>query len=78
MQFDLSNTSDNFQGYINTILAETLDIFVKVYLDDIQIDTQNTSKLYINQVCCVCKQIQRYSFLQIRKIDTLTKRRFGS
>ena len=33
--FGLSNASASFQGYINKILAEKLDIFVIVYLDDI-------------------------------------------
>ena len=37
MLFRLSNTPANFQGYINKILAENLDIFVIVHLDDILI-----------------------------------------
>ena len=35
MPFGLSNASASFQDYINKILAEKLDIFVIVYLDDI-------------------------------------------
>ena len=35
MLFGLSNTPASFQGYINKILVEKLDIFVIVYLDDI-------------------------------------------
>ena len=35
MPFGLSNASASFQGYINKILAEKLDIFVIVYLDNI-------------------------------------------
>ena len=35
MPFRLSNVPASFQGYINKILAEKLDIFVIVYLDDI-------------------------------------------
>ena len=35
--FGLINTSETFQGYINKILAEKLDVFVIVYLDDILI-----------------------------------------
>ncbi len=35
--FGLSNVPANVQGYINKILAEKLDIFVVVYLDDILI-----------------------------------------
>ena len=37
MPFGLTNTPASFQGYINKILAEKLDIFVIVYLDDIRI-----------------------------------------
>ena len=35
MAFNLTNALVNFQGYINKIFAEKLDIFVIVYLDDI-------------------------------------------
>ena len=34
MPFGLFNASATFQGYVNKILAEKLDIFVIVYLDD--------------------------------------------
>ena len=37
MPFGLSNAPASFQGYINKILAEKLDIFVIIYLDDILI-----------------------------------------
>ena len=35
MLFGLSNAPTSFQEYINKILAEKLDIFVIVYLDNI-------------------------------------------
>ena len=35
MLFDISNTPATFQRYINKILAEKLDIFDIVYLDDL-------------------------------------------
>ncbi len=41
MPFDLSNTPACFQGYINKILAEKLDIFVVIYVDDILIYTED-------------------------------------
>ena len=41
MLFGLSNVLASFQGYINKILAEKLDVFVIVYLDDIVIYTEN-------------------------------------
>ncbi len=37
MPFGLFNILASFQGYINKIIAEKLDIFVVVYLDDILI-----------------------------------------
>ena len=41
MPFDLSNALATFQGYVNKILTEKLDIFVIVYLDDILIYTKD-------------------------------------
>ena len=35
MPFGLSNAPVNFQGYVNKILAEKLDVFVIVYLNNI-------------------------------------------
>ncbi len=39
--FDLSNAPASFQGYINKILAEKLDIFIVIYLDNILIYTKD-------------------------------------
>ena len=39
--FGLTNVLANFQGFINKILAEKLDIFVIMYLDDILIYTND-------------------------------------
>ena len=39
MPFRLSNAPASFQGYVNKILAEKLDVFIIVYLDDILIYT---------------------------------------
>ena len=41
MPFGLSNAPASFQRYINKILAEKLNIFVVVYLDDILIYTED-------------------------------------
>ena len=43
MPCGLSNTPASFQGYINKILVEKLDIFIKVYLGNILIYTEETS-----------------------------------
>lgn len=60
MLFELTNTLANFQGYINKILAEKLDVFVIIYLDDILIYTKNERKNYV--------QIIRWVFDQLKKI----------
>ncbi len=39
-----------FQGYINKILAEKLDVFIIVYLDNIFIYTENKGKKHIKAV----------------------------
>ena len=41
MPFSLSNAPATFQEYGNKILAEKLDIFIIVYLDDILIYTKD-------------------------------------
>ena len=41
MYFGLSNAPATFQGYVNKILTEKLDIFVIIYLDDILIYTED-------------------------------------
>ena len=43
MSFSLSNALAIFQSYVNKILAEKLDIFVIIYLDDILIYTKDPS-----------------------------------
>ena len=41
MPFGLFNAPAIFQGYVNKILADKLNIFIIVYLDDILIYTKN-------------------------------------
>ncbi len=48
--FGLINVPVTFQGYINKILAEKLDVFVIVYLDDIFIYIKNKGKEYIQAI----------------------------
>ena len=47
MSFRLSNAPASFQGYINKILAEKLDIVIIVYLDDILIYTKDQSQGHV-------------------------------
>ena len=41
MLFGLFNAPASFQGYINKILDEKLDVFIIIYLDDIFIYTKD-------------------------------------
>ena len=60
MLFGLSNAPTTFQGYINKILAEKLDIFVVVYLNDILIYTKDPGQLHVEAICWVLDQLRKY------------------
>ena len=51
MSFGLSNAPASFQGYINKILAEKLDIFVIVYLNNILIYIEEAGQPHVEAVC---------------------------
>ena len=59
MPFGLSNAPASFQGYINKILGEKLDIFVIVYLDDIFIYTKDPGQDHIDAVRWVLKELRK-------------------
>ena len=68
MPFDLSNATASFQGYINKILAEKLDIFVIVYLDDILIYTKDLGQLNVNAIRWVLEQLRKHGlFANLKK-----------
>ena len=50
MPFGLSNAPASFQDYINKILAEKLDIFIIVYLDNILIYTKDQGQGHVEAV----------------------------
>ncbi len=60
MPFGLSNTSPNFQGYINKILAEKLNIFIVMYLDDILIYHKDSGQPYANFIWWFLEQLQKH------------------
>ena len=68
MLFGLTNAPASFQGYINKILAEKLDIFVIVYLDDILIYTDDDGDGHVAAVRWVLEQLRKFSlFANLKK-----------
>ncbi len=50
MPFGLTNAPAMFQGYMNKILVEKLDVFMIVYFDDIFIDTESEGEEHVQAV----------------------------
>ena len=68
MPFGLSNAPASFQGYINKILAEKLDIFVIVYLDNILIYTKDSGQPHVDAVRWVLEQLRKHGlFANLKK-----------
>ena len=68
MPFGRSNTPATFQRYVNKILAEKLDIFVIVYLDDILIYIEDPGQPHVKAVCWVLDQLWKHSlFVNLKK-----------
>src|SRR5947207_9323228 len=67
MSFKLANASAIFQTYINQILAELLNVFCIVYLDDILIFSQNENK-HQKHVKQIMKRLQKFKlFVKLLK-----------
>ena len=60
MPFGLTNVLATFQGYINKILVEKLDVFVLVYLDDILIYTESEGEKHVQAVRWVLDQLRKH------------------
>ena len=76
MFFGLSNVPASFQGYVNKIVAEKLDVFfivyfdvffivyldvfVIVYLDDILIYTKDAGQSHVETVWWVLREFRKY------------------
>ena len=68
MPFGLSNAPASFQGYVNKILAEKLDIFVIMYVDDILIYTKDASQGHVKAVWWVLGELQKHGlFANLKK-----------
>ena len=68
MPFGLTNAPASFQGYINKILAEKLDIFIILYLDDILIYTDDDGDGHVSAVRWVLEQLKKFSlFANLKK-----------
>ena len=62
MLFGLFNAPATFQGYINKILAEKLDIFVIIFLDDILIYIKDSGQSYVEAIRWVLDQLWKHFF----------------
>ena len=60
ISFGLSNAPATFQGYVIKILAEKLDIFFIVYLNDILIYTKDPGQPHVEAVHWVLDQLRKY------------------
>ncbi len=68
MPFGLTNAPAMFQGYINKIQAEKLDVFMIVYLDDILIYTENEGEEHVQAVRWVLDQLRKHSlYVNLKK-----------
>lgn len=62
MFFGLTNAPANFQDYINNIFAEKLEIYVKTYLNNMLIYTENLGQSYAKVICWVLDQLWKLGF----------------
>ncbi len=60
MLFGWTNALATFHGYINKILAEKLNVFVIVYLNDILIYTENKGKERVQAVWWVLDELRKH------------------
>ena len=75
MLFRLSNVPASFEGYINKIFTEKLDVFVIVYLKNILIYTEKTGQPYIEAVYWVLDQLQtHWLFANLKKYCSIKTR----
>ena len=75
MPFRSSNTPASFQGYINKIPVEKLDIFVIVYLDDIFVYTEDQGQGHVEAMRWVLDILRKMVCLPIwRSVGSIRTR----
>ena len=68
MRFGLPNAPASFYGYINKILAEKLDIFIIVYLDNILIYNEDPGQPHVEAVRWVLEHLRKHGlFANLKK-----------
>ena len=68
MYFGFSNAPASFPRYVNKILAEKLDVFVIVYLDDILIYTEDAGQIHVQAVRWVLGELRKHGlFANLKK-----------
>ena len=68
MSFSLSNAPASFEKYVNKIIAEKLDVFVIVYLDDILIYTKDAGQGHVEAVRWVLGELRKHGlFANLKK-----------
>ena len=68
MPFGFSNAPATFQRYVNKILAEKLDIFIIIYLNDILIYTEDPGQPHVEAIRWVLNQLRKYLlFVNLKK-----------
>ena len=68
MLFGLPNAPATFQGYVNKILVEKLNVFVIVYLDDILIYIEDSGQAHVKVVWWVLENLRKHGlFANLKK-----------
>ena len=60
MLIGLTNAPASFQGFINKILAEKLNVFIIMYLNNIFIYMNDNGNAHVKAVWCVLEQLRKF------------------
>ena len=76
--FGLTNAPAIFQGYINKILVEKLNVFIIMYLNNILIYTENNGKGYVQAVRWFLTSWENSFYIPIWSNINFIKKKFDS